>query len=106
MIRAGTLRHRVTIQEPTHGQDSQGGLTETWASVGDVYASIETLTGRELMWSRQSNSLATMQIRIREYDGLTERHRLKFGTRTFGIESINRVDERGAEMVLMCREVR
>lgn len=105
-LNAGGLRHRVTIQTPTHAQDTQGGLTESWANGNTVWASIETLYGRELMYARQSESQATCLIRMRYDATITERHRLLFGTRTFGIESINNVDERNAEMVLSCRELR
>lgn len=106
MIRAGKLRHRMTVRAPTFTQDTQGGIVESWSDAGNVWGSIETLNGRELAWAGQSHSQATVQIVIRYFAGLTERHRLKFGTRIFGIESMNNEDERNVRMTLMCRELR
>jgi len=105
-LRAGQLRNRLIVQVVTQSQDAQGGLVETWTDVGYAWGSLETLSGRELMYAAQCNSLATMRITIRYFSGLTERHRLVFGTRTFGIESINNVDEAAHTMCLQCRELR
>lgn len=105
-MRAGRLRHRVTIQSPTDSADAQGGLVETFANGNTVWASIETLSGRELVYAAQSNSQATCLVRMRYDSTVNERTRLLFGTRALGVESVNNVDERKAEMVLMCKEIR
>jgi SPP1 family predicted phage head-tail adaptor len=46
-ITAGSLRHRVTIQQLTISQDAFGGIVEAWTDLKTVWADISPLSGRE-----------------------------------------------------------
>jgi len=104
-MRAGDLRHRITLQQKTETRDSFGAVIETWNDVATLYASIEPLRGKEFFDAQQVNAEVTIRIRIRYRSGVTPNMRVLFGTRTFDIQSVINVDERNREMILMCREV-
>lgn len=84
-MRAGLLRHRVQIQASTKAADAAGTLIETWATVAEVYADIRPVRAREFVEQGQVQAEATHTIQIRYWDGLTAHHRIKYGTRIFGI---------------------
>jgi len=104
-MRAGWLRHRVTIQKKTTSQDSYGAEQETWTNVATVWAGIEPLRGREYIDAQNATAEVTHRVRIRYQSGITPRMRVSFGSRTFEIVSVINVLERNRELELMCREV-
>jgi head-tail adaptor len=67
---AGRLRHRIAIQEFASIQDSNGDVTEEWATaegMASVPASIEPLSAREFIQSatEQMQTMARITIRYR-----------------------------------------
>jgi SPP1 family predicted phage head-tail adaptor len=65
-MRAGKLRHRVTIQRKTGTRDADGGERVTWADLStNVAASIEPLNGREFFASQAAQSEITGKITFR-----------------------------------------
>lgn len=66
-IDAGKLRHRVTIQGQSVGQDSNGNVTIKWLDVATVWASIEPLSAKEFTQSAavQNRVVARVVIRYR-----------------------------------------
>jgi head-tail adaptor len=69
-LAAGRLRHRIAIQEFAPIQDSNGEVTEVWATVEgmeSVPAAIEPLSVREFLQSatEQNQSMARITIRYR-----------------------------------------
>jgi len=105
MIRAGELRHRVTIQQnnnPTRG--SSGEEIPNWQDVATVWAAVEPLRGREFFESQQVNAEVTTRIRIRYRSGIAPTMRAVYGNRIFDIQAVINVDERNRELHLMCRE--
>jgi SPP1 family predicted phage head-tail adaptor len=106
-MRAGKLRHRLTIQEYSKADDSFGEPIKTWAnisSVPTVWGSIEPISGNEFFTARQIASETTHRITIRYKEGLDNKMRFKFGSRYFYILSVLDKDEKGVEMEIMCRE--
>lgn len=76
MMRAGDLRHRVEIQEPSDSRDAHGGITRTWNTVATRWARIEPLSGRELFQAQQVEARTRVRITMRPYAALTETHRI------------------------------
>lgn len=105
MVQTGRLRHRVTIQRLTRTEPGDGTVTVDWTPLETVWASIEPLRGRELIEAQAFGARTTHRVRMREYDGLTSKDRLLFGSRSFEIDSVMDYQERGAEFELMCTEV-
>jgi SPP1 family predicted phage head-tail adaptor len=71
-LSAGQLRHRVEILAPTLAQDSAGGtrmLQQTYV-FATVWASVEGLTGRELLAAQQLVSQVTHKVVMRWIAGV------------------------------------
>lgn len=87
-IRAGSLRHRISIQEQTDTADGMGGFTTSWAAItgmGSVPASIYPLTSKEQLDAMKLESVITNKIRIWYRSGITSKNRFVFGSRIFEI---------------------
>ena len=52
----GKLRHRITIETPTTGADTSGGVTYTWNTFAVVWGYIEPLTAHRLFQAKQANA--------------------------------------------------
>lgn len=104
-MRAGSLRHPVTIQETTTTTDDSGGVTETWTTHKSVDAAIRPLTGQEGFLAQQVPDAATThEISIRYLSTVTPLMRVLFGSRIFNIRSVLNVGERNRETLLMTKE--
>lgn len=104
-MRAGLLRHQVTIQRQQTTRDTAGGEVTTWLPIATVYAAVEPLSGREWTTSHAMGGETSHRVRLRYFAGLEHTDRLLFGSRVLLIEAILNTDERNAELVVMCREL-
>jgi len=103
-MNAGKLRHRLTILSPSEEQGATGDVTTSWLVVAVTWASIEPLSGREIMVAQQPVGEATHRVRMRYRAGIGHDYRLQFGERIFEIVSIGNIEERNAEYEILCRE--
>lgn len=108
-MRAGELRHQITIQMATTGRDSVGERTLTWTSGRNTWAAIWPVKGSEYFASQQLQANVTHKIRIRyqtlaNSTAIGSNHRIKFGSRYFTINSVINPDERNILLELMCTE--
>ena len=103
-MKAGELRHRITIQQKTVTQDTAGVITETWADLVTVWAAIEPLTGREKFLAQQVYTDMTTRVRIRYRSGIDPAMRLKYNSRIFEINVVVNPEERNRELELLCTE--
>lgn len=105
-MKAGPLNHEVVIQSlvPQQGA-SLGDVKKVWQTFHSCWAAIEPLSGREYLLGGYVGSNVTTRIRIRSYDGVNNRMRVKYGTRTFEIVSVLDIRNDGDETHLMCTEV-
>jgi SPP1 family predicted phage head-tail adaptor len=107
-MQAGKLRHPVTIQSSRVTQSSTGAMTTVWSDFATgIWAAIEPVTGREFFSAQQVQSNVTTRIRIRHLAGVHEKMRVKYVDRDdvtnyYDIEFVLPVNERGAEIHLMC----
>lgn len=70
-MQIGKLRHRVTIQQKSSGQDSLGQPNKQWVDVCTVWAQVHERSGKELLSSSAEQSETTALIRIRYRKGIT-----------------------------------
>lgn len=103
-MRAGQLRHKVTIQQASQSLDSSRQPVNAWVKVAEVWCAVEPLSGRELMNAQQQQPDVTHRVRLRHRDDVTPKMRVLHGSRELYIESILNIDERDREQHLMCRE--
>lgn len=103
-MKIGKLRHRVTLQECIAARDSFGAEVSTWVDVATVWASVSPISGKEYFASHQINAEVTTKITMRYRPGITPKMRVVFTNRYFDILSVLSFEERGIELVLMCKE--
>lgn len=104
MVRIGRLRHFVEIQETTAEKDATGSPSEGWATIAQVWASIEPLSGREFIEAAQVEATITHTIRMRYRPDVTTRHRILHDSRAFNVEVVMNPEQRNITLELMCRE--
>lgn len=107
-MRAGKLRHRLTLQSPTGAVDATfGGQTHAYTDTATVWGSVEpaVLMGREQFAAAQLQAELTHRITIRYRAGVTPKMRVSWDSRTFDIEQVVNVEERDRELHLLCREM-
>lgn len=104
-MRAGTLRHRVTIQRYELVVDDYGAPLhrESWKDVATVWASVEAVSGRDFFAARQEQSEVTHKVTIRYRGDVTAQMRVLHGGKVLGIVA-SLPDNRNTRLVLMCRE--
>lgn len=106
-MRAGSLRHKVTFERQSSAQDTFGGIPDTWASVGDRFASVEPFRGSER--EVQSGEISRLMVKIKvRYDSLTKTitpaDRISWDGSVYDIHSIENVWHRNRELILTCEE--
>lgn len=108
-MRAGALRHRVSIQTPNEIQDSTGALVTTWTELIETWAEVLPATGSERwiqnMDQRVAERSAQVRLRYRDDVTITEQCRIVWGAHTYNIRSIGNRLGRNRELVLLCEEV-
>jgi SPP1 family predicted phage head-tail adaptor len=110
----GLLRHRLIWQTTDQSQlDSMNQPIDSWANVGTYWAHVQPLSGMELMNARQLKGTTSHKILLRNPgavnngNGIKPSDRFSFEAtgRLFGIDSVFRVDERNAYLLLHCSEL-
>lgn len=103
-MRAGELRHPLTIQNRSTTRDDTGQELETWSDVATVWGRVEPLSGSEQKHGAGIEAETTHRVTLR-YTTLYAADRLKFGVRVLQIINILNTDERSIELIVMCKEV-
>lgn len=103
-MRAGSLRHRVTIQRSALGTaDANGEQLEVWSDVSTVWAEVRSLTGSEGWKAKQVQPESSSQITMRYTSDLTTADRLVFLARYLYPLSVTHNVEQ-TETRLLCME--
>jgi SPP1 family predicted phage head-tail adaptor len=107
-MRIGSLRHRVTVQNPsTPTPDGDGGFTQTMTDAEIVWAEIRPASAHDLerVVGGTVLSSASHLVRMRYRPAITTKSQLLFGSRVFAVTGVQNVDERNVELVIACQEV-
>lgn len=110
-MRAGQLRHRVTITATAETPDAHFGFDESAVILANrAPAKVLTLDGRELQRAQQIDARATHAVRLRYRPGVAAGQTVTYhdgrrGDRAFEIVAPPRdVEEMHRELYLLCRE--
>lgn len=107
-MRGGTLRHRLTYQEPAVTQNARGEDEKTWNEVAPLWAEVQPLSGNELVLARQQAARATHSVKTRGAVTVKSIGRFfwqgQFGSRILYVEGSVDTEERTIERVTLCRE--
>lgn len=69
-MRAGRLRHRVTLQKPASGRLPSGQPANGWVDVTSVRAEVADVSGREMIDGGAEISSTTTRIWMRRYPSI------------------------------------
>ncbi len=104
-MRAGELRHRITIKSKSAARDDYGQETITWTTFATVWGFIRPSNGREYIAGEQVDAAIDTDIKIRYLAGVLPSMQAVWGSHTYEIVGPPNFDRRLQEMHLMCREV-
>lgn len=102
-MRAGALRHQITIQAPTTTKTS-GVQSDTWTDYAIVCASVRQMRAYEKVAASAQWPGADSIITMRYTPGVTGNMRVIFNGMIYSIlGQPNNVDGRNREMILTCQ---
>jgi SPP1 family predicted phage head-tail adaptor len=108
-MRAGALRDRVTIQQPTTVTDTQGGRSVTWSTLAIVWANIRPVRTVERLQAAAIGAHFDYAVTIWHRDGVTPKMRLSWRpykattAKTLEIHGVTPIEREG--LLLDCAEV-
>lgn len=86
-MKAGPLRHRITIQERTEVRDSAGNTTYEWNNLhANIAARVEPLSVKEFMQSKSMQSEISTRIVIRYISDLDATMRILYRDKIYNPE--------------------
>jgi SPP1 family predicted phage head-tail adaptor len=103
-MRAGDLKHRITLEIPTRVKNDLGEWVETWGLFATVWSAIEPLSGNLFYQAQQANSEAQGRIRIRYIENLNPPVRVKYGDIIYEVLSIIQPRTAKKELHLIYKE--
>jgi SPP1 family predicted phage head-tail adaptor len=109
-VKAGDLRHRVTIERPGATVDDFGQpVPSGWVEVASVWANIKPIGGREKLRAGAVESTLSHTVLVRYQSGLlpvigADAWRINYGGRLLAIHSAMVVEERGQWIIFDCTE--
>jgi len=107
MLSASQLRHVLEVRvRPNIATGRHGGKKDAWVMENVVRASIEPLTGRELLNAQQTEARVSHRIRTFWFPDMSpdKRLRLRPGGRVFRPSTIINVGEQDREFEILATE--
>ncbi|EJD6418617.1 phage head closure protein [Citrobacter freundii] len=77
-MRAGGLKHRITLQRYEQSQGPLGEPIKRWVDYATIWAEVKGISGRELLATGSLSSEATVRIWIRYRSDVKQGHRVKY----------------------------
>jgi SPP1 family predicted phage head-tail adaptor len=103
-MRAGELRHSITIEKPTYEQNAYGEQSASWAVHGTDWAKIELAGGSETSVAEGITTKYSYKITIRYRDDLKPSYRILYGSRILSINSIADIGGRSRATLISATE--
>lgn len=105
-MRAGRLRHQVTIRRATETENGKGGYATAWDDVATVSAEVTGLDGRESVMDQVLQGISVYRVRIRWRGDILASDQLRsagacFGGRDVNIRSVVDPDGRREQLVII-----
>ena len=104
-IKAGDLRHPVTLIRPVTVTGEHNRRSTTWEDVTTVHAAKQDVSGREFFQAHAVNAEDIVTFTIRWRDDIDTTWRVKHGTTTYGILEVNHLGYMRDYLRLKCRSV-
>lgn len=100
------LAHRLTIERRVVTKSPQGEDVITWASIGQCWAEIKPVSGRQFFSAQGQHADVTHTIRTRYRDDIDRTMRLTSASAVYDLEAVIDVDLRHQWLEIQCREAR
>jgi len=104
-MRSGAMHHKIEFITIGEVRGVMGGVSDGETHFDYARAEIKPISGGERFMSNQLFAEATSQIRCRFVAGVTRKHKIKFGTRTFDILDVQDKEEKGKELFIVAKEI-
>ena len=101
---SSTLRRRITIQSRTATLDSFGQQVTTWTNLVSCWASIEPLSGHELIAAQAVSSELSHTVTIQYRTTVTAAMRVLYQGRVLNIQSVTDPETAHVALQLLCSE--
>ncbi len=102
---SGTRREPITLLQRVTFTDDGGGGERRYEPVAEAYAHIRTLSSQEQFYGQATKLQVNYELEMYPYEGLDSSWRIGWLNKTFAIESVLDVDNRGRIMTLLCAEM-
>jgi len=99
----GSFNNRVTLLSQNSGRTTGGEFLPP-VPFATVWASVTALQGSDLAKAQEVVAQVTHKVVLRSMPGVVSSMLVQLNARTFVIEAVQDQDERGVELVLLCRE--
>ena len=103
---AGTLRERVTIEQPNPARDALGGRAGGYVYDGAAWAAVTPLLPADLSAADALSALPRWTVTLRTREGVGPGTRLVWRGRYLRVRSLVSDPSDPARMVLSCEEAR
>lgn len=104
-IKAGDLRHPITLQRPRTGTNDKGKRVTEWDDVAIVYAAKSDVSGREFYQALAFHAEDTVTFTMRWRDDIDPTWRVKHGAAVYNILEVNHLGYMRDFMRLKCKAV-
>lgn len=95
----------MTVQQCTSASDGAGGLSTTWTTLTTCWASVEPLSGRELLRAQSVQSDVSVRVRMRYNSQITTSHRLSHSGKVYEIVGVIDLESRHETIELLCKGI-
>lgn len=102
---AHRLRHRITIERKTAGEDTWGQPVETWETVAIAPAEVWPLSGREFVAAQAEQAGVTTRITIRYQAGIEPEMRVMHDGMAYNIRAVLPDPTGRRHITLMCESL-
>ena len=99
-MKAGNLRHKIVIQEPTE-TNTGGDVITTWATYATVHAEVMPDRGGEYWAAKQVQEKEPIIFIIRYCSGITRKMRVLYNDKYYDIQDIMNIGRRNREIHLI-----
>jgi SPP1 family predicted phage head-tail adaptor len=87
-LKAGSLKHFVSLEKRTLDQDSNGDPVTVWEEVAKIWADITPLSAREFVQAKSEQSAADARITIRYRAGMNAQMRFVYRGNYYNIHGV------------------
>ena len=104
-MRAGDLKHLVSIQRAVLTQNDYGEVIEDWQELYSCRASIRPISGKEIAINHSIVNVISHKVHIRYKPDIKPSDRIVFDGRIFNITSVINYEEKNISLGLLCKEI-